>query len=206
MRKGILFIISSPSGGGKTTVADFLVGQDLSIKRSISFTTRQPRGEEKDGIDYYFVSKDEFNRLLQEGEMLEHATVLQNQYGTSHRYIEETLALGIDVLCCIDWQGAEQIRKKTNCISIFLLPPSLQKLKTRLTSRGTDTADVIEYRLKVALEEIQHFSKYDYVLVNDDLTETKQKVLSIITAEREKLVQNHRVVECFVASLLEQTI
>ncbi|AHX11621.1 guanylate kinase [Neorickettsia helminthoeca str. Oregon] len=201
-RKGILFIISSPSGTGKTTIANFLVTQDENIQRSVSFTTRQPRGNERYGMDYYFVDTDEFHKLLAEGKMLEHARVLQNYYGTSKEYIENTLEAGVDVLCCIDWQGADQVRQKVSSVSIFLLPPSLEELRRRLMSRGTDTKEVIEYRLKEALEEVKHFSKYDYVIINDDLQETKQKALAIIRAEREKLKENQVQIEKFVATLI----
>lgn len=204
MRKGVLFVISSPSGGGKTTIANFLVEQDSNIERSVSFTTRQPRGNERDGIDYYFVSEDKFSQLREEGKMLEHASVLQNQYGTSREYIEHNLAMGKDILCCIDWQGADQIREKIDCVSIFLLPPSIEELKRRLTNRATDSSKVIEYRLKAAMGEIQHFSKYDYVLINNELEETKQKALLTVLAEREKLKQNKRRVDQLVKSLLKQ--
>lgn len=186
-RRGLLIILSSPSGAGKSTLARALRQWDDTLRFSVSATTREPRPGEVDGQDYYFVSEETFKRQVSDKEMLEHARVFGNYYGSPQGPVAEAIDAGRDVLFDIDWQGAQQISTsalKDHVLSIFILPPSITELHRRLVSRGQDDADVIEKRMQKSWDEISHWDGYDYVLVNDDLATTEDRLKTIISAER----------------------
>lgn len=186
-RRGLLIILSSPSGAGKSTLAKKLREWDESLQFSVSSTTRPPRPEETDGVHYNFVSVEDFQRQVAEGEMLEHARVFENYYGSPIGPVEAAIDDGCDVLFDIDWQGAQQISQSAlshHVLSFFLLPPSITELRRRLVSRGQDSDEVIERRMQKSWDEISHWNSYDYVVINDDLTATEEKLKTIITAER----------------------
>ena len=188
-KKGVLLVISSPSGTGKTTICKKLVEYDKNIHLSVSVTTRKKRKNEVEGIDYYFRSKKDFLNLKSQNSFIENAFVFENYYGTLKSEVLEQLENGIDVLIDIDWQGTRQITQamKGNLIKIFLLPPSIDELKKRLSKRNSDSIKEINFRMSKALKEIKHFDEYDYVLVNDNLDNTFQKIVKIIEVERLKL-------------------
>ncbi len=188
-KEGVLLVISSPSGTGKTTICKKLLEYDKNIHLSVSVTTRKKRKNEVEGIDYYFRSKKDFLNLKSQNSFIENALVFENYYGTLKSEVLEQLENGIDVLIDIDWQGTRQITKamKGNLIKIFLLPPSIDELKKRLSKRNSDSIKEINFRMSKALKEIKHFDEYDYVLVNDNLENTFQKIVKIIEAERLKL-------------------
>jgi len=187
MRRGLLIILSSPSGAGKSTLARRLRDWDPTIRFSVSATTRAPRQGEIDGSDYVFSTEAEFKRMVRDGEMLEHAHVFGNFYGSPLGPVEQAIASGADVLFDIDWQGAQQIQKSSlasHVLSIFLLPPSIGELRRRLISRGQDADEVIARRMQKSWDEISHWDGYSYVLVNDDLGATEERLKTIVTAER----------------------
>ena len=188
-KEGVLLVISSPSGTGKTTICKKLLEYDKNIHLSVSVTTRKKRKNEVEGIDYYFKSKKDFLNLKSQNSFIENALVFENYYGTLKSEVLEQLENGIDVLIDIDWQGTRQITQamKGNLIKIFLLPPSIDELKKRLSKRNSDSIKEINFRMSKALKEIKHFDEYDYVLVNDNLENTFQKIVKIIEAERLKL-------------------
>lgn len=180
---GNLFIISAPSGAGKTSMVSALLNSNRQIALSISYTTRAPRPGETDGKEYHFVSRDRFLQMAQQGDFLESAEVYGNLYGTSQSWIEKQLASGRDILLEIDWQGAAQVRKlMPQAISIFILPPSLAALESRLNGRGQDSAEVIARRLQAAQEDISHVAEFDYVIINDKLDEALRQLDAVITA------------------------
>lgn len=186
-RRGLLIILSSPSGAGKSTLARRLMAWDDEIRFSVSATTRAPRPGEVDGREYHFRSHDEFRRMVLEGEMLEHAEVFGNLYGTPRGPVEAALADGRDTLFDIDWQGGQLIRNSTlanDVVSIFVLPPSMAELARRLRERGQDSDEVIARRMAKSQDEISHWAEYDYVLVNHDLDATEASLRCIVTAER----------------------
>ncbi len=185
-RRGLMFILSSPSGAGKTTIARRLLAEDGAIRMSVSVTTRPPRGDEADGSDYHFVSQAQFDAMVEGGHFMEWATVFGYSYGTPKAEIRAGLKEGDDFLFDIDWQGTQQLyqRAETDVVRVFLLPPSLDELRRRLTSRGTDSAAVIADRMARAQAEISHWDGYDYVVVNDDIDECFAKVTQILAAER----------------------
>ena len=187
--EGVLLVISSPSGTGKTTICKKLLEYDKNIHLSVSVTTRKKRKNEVEGIDYYFKSKKDFLNLKSQNSFIENAFVFENYYGTLKSEVLEQLENGIDVLIDIDWQGTRQITQamKGNLIKIFLLPPSIDELKKRLSKRNSDSIKEINFRMSKALKEIKHFDEYDYVLVNDNLDNTFQKIVKIIEVERLKL-------------------
>ena len=187
--EGVLLVISSPSGTGKTTICKKLLEYDKNIHLSVSVTTRKKRKNEVEGIDYYFRSKKDFLNLKSQNSFIENALVFENYYGTLKSEVLEQLENGIDVLIDIDWQGTRQITQamKGNLIKIFLLPPSIDELKKRLSKRNSDSIKEINFRMSKALKEIKHFDEYDYVLVNDNLENTFQKIIKIIETERLKL-------------------
>ena len=188
-KEGVLLVISSPSGTGKTTICKKLLEYDKNIHLSVSVTTRKKRKNEVEGIDYYFRSKKDFLNLKSQNSFIENALVFENYYGTLKSEVLDHLENGIDVLIDIDWQGTRQITQamKGNLIKIFLLPPSIDELKKRLSKRNSDSIKEINFRMSKALKEIKHFDEYDYVLVNDNLENTFQKIVKIIEAERLKL-------------------
>ena len=186
-RRGLLIIISSPSGAGKSTLAKHLRAWDPAIIFSVSATTRQSRVGEQDGVDYFFMSKPEFESIVQAGDMLEHATVFGHSYGSPRKAVQQAIEQGQDVLFDIDWQGAQQILNSdlhAHVLSIFILPPSIAVLHQRLRARGQDSARIIADRMAKSMDEISHWDSYDYVLINDDLDETAERLISIVKAER----------------------
>lgn len=190
MTKGTLFIVSAPSGAGKSSLIDALLKRfnlDDSLRLSISHTTRAMRPGETDHVSYHFVGKAEFEKLIERNAFYEYAKVFDNYYGTSREIVEQWLNEGKDVLLDIDWQGARQIREQTpGTKGIFIIPPSLEELNRRLVSRGTDSKEVIEGRMNKAMNEISHYNEYDYVIVNDDFEESLLTMRSIILANRAK--------------------
>jgi guanylate kinase len=185
-RRGLMFILSSPSGAGKTTIARRLLEHDGHIRMSVSVTTRPIRPGEVDGRDYHFVDQEHFDRMVEAGELMEWAQVFGNSYGTPKAQIRAGLKEGQDFLFDIDWQGTQQLFQKaeTDVVRVFLLPPSLDELRRRLTGRGTDSAEVIAGRMARAQAEISHWDGYDYVVVNDDIDACFGKVVEILEAER----------------------
>ena len=186
-RRGLLIILSSPSGAGKSTLAKRLMAWDTSLRFSISATTRAPRPGEVDGRDYYFRSRPAFETMVTAGQMLEHAEVFGNFYGSPKAPVEAAMAEGRDTLFDIDWQGGQQIRNSSlgrDVVSVFVLPPSIPELERRLRSRGQDTDAVIAGRMEKSQAEISHWAEYDYVLINDDLDRAGAELKTILTAER----------------------
>ena len=181
-----MFVLSSPSGAGKTTISRMLLERDAHIRMSVSVTTRPMRPGEIDGRDYHFVDRAKFETMKAEGQFLEHAEVFGYMYGTPRAQIEKGLDEGQDFLFDIDWQGTQQLRQsmRVHVVPVFLLPPSLSELRRRLTSRGTDSAEVIDARMARAQSEISHWDAYDYVLVNEDIGVCYQQVRTILEAER----------------------
>ena len=192
---GSLFIVSAPSGAGKTTLVGALLNSNRQISLSISYTTRAPRPGETDGKEYHFVSREKFLQMAQQGDFLESAEVYGNLYGTSQPWIEKELAAGRDILLEIDWQGAAQVRKlMPHAISIFILPPSLEALQTRLKGRGQDSAEVIARRLQAAQEDISHVAEFDYVIINDKMDEALRQLEAIVIAaglQRDNQLSRH---------------
>jgi guanylate kinase len=188
MAKGTLFIISAPSGAGKTSLVAEILAQINNIQASISHTTRDCRPGEQNGINYHFVDRQQFVTMIENNAFLEHAEVFGNFYGTSQEWVEATLNNGTDVILEIDWQGAEQVRSKfTDSQSIFILPPSKQALRERLNGRGQDHAEVIEQRISAATEEMSHYVEADYLVINDDFALALVQLKSIINAQRCKM-------------------
>lgn len=187
-RRGLMLVLSSPSGAGKTTLSRGLLANDPNVTMSVSATTRSPRPGEVDGRDYRFLGVEEFLRMVQQGEFLEHAIVFGNHYGTPKQPVFEALAAGRDVLFDIDWQGTQQLRQQArdDVVSIFVLPPSRGELERRLKARAEDPADVIAKRMAKADGEISHWAEYDYVVVNDDISRAQAQVDVILKAERLK--------------------
>ena len=185
-RRGLMFVISSPSGAGKTTLARRLLSQDTEISLSVSVTTRSPREGEVHGQDYIFVSRDEFTSLREQGEFLEHAEVFGNLYGTPRAPVEQAMGQGRDVLFDVDWQGTQQLSQAAagDVVKVFILPPSADILARRLLGRAKDPASVIAARMAKAADEISHWNEYDYVLVNDNLDHCYAELISILMAER----------------------
>jgi guanylate kinase len=197
-RRGLLIILSSPSGAGKSTLAKRLLEWDSEMRFSVSATTRAPRSGEEHGREYYFHTREEFTQMVVRGDMLEHAEVFGNFYGSPRGPVEGAINAGRDVLFDVDWQGGQQVRNSAlgkHVLSIFILPPSIPELERRLISRGQDSADVIDSRMAKSRDEISHWPEYDYVLVNDDLDATEQRLKTIISAERLRLTQQPDVVE-----------
>jgi guanylate kinase len=191
-RRGLLIILSSPSGAGKSTLARRLMAWDDTLRFSVSATTRAPRTGEIDGEDYHFLDEPRFKAMVRDGEMLEHAHVFGNFYGSPMGPVSRAIEAGRDVLFDIDWQGAQQIQKSAlapHVLSIFILPPSIAELRRRLESRGQDDAETIAKRMQKSWDEISHWDGYDYVLVNGDLDATERRLKTIITAERMKASQ-----------------
>ncbi|MEN8710328.1 MAG: guanylate kinase [Paracoccaceae bacterium] len=191
-RRGLLILLSSPSGAGKSTLTRLLREWDPSILFSVSATTRAPRPGEEHGREYFFVGHDDFGAMVDDNRMLEHAEVFGNFYGTPAGPVEEAIRAGQDMLFDLDWQGGQQLRASSlgkHVLSIFFLPPSISALEGRLRTRAQDSDDVIADRMKKSRDEISHWSEYDYVLVNDDLAATAERLKTIVTAERLRLSQ-----------------
>ncbi|MDO9858465.1 guanylate kinase [Glaesserella parasuis] len=207
MSLGNLYIISAPSGAGKSSLINALLA-DLprsQVQLSISHTTRNPRPGEEHGVHYYFTQHDEFKRLIEQGHFLEWAEVFGNYYGTSLPMIERSLEQGIDVFLDIDWQGARQIRAKVpNVKTIFILPPSKAELEKRLIGRGQDSAETIAKRMSEAVSEMSHYNEFDYVIVNDDFQVALSELKSILIAERLKQAAQGERYQFLIASLLSE--
>jgi guanylate kinase len=185
MTTGNLFIVAAPSGAGKTSMVKELLVADPGIQLSISYTTRTPRPGEVDGQHYHFVSRETFMQMLERGDFLESAEVYGNFYGTSQPWIEASRMTGTDILLEIDWQGAAQVCKLIpDAISIFILPPSVEALRQRLTGRGQDAEEVIQRRVAAAREDISHVGEFDYVIINDDFDTAQQDLLAVVRAQR----------------------
>ncbi len=204
-RRGLMFVLSSPSGAGKSTLARQLLDEDKHIELSISVTTRARRQSELDGVHYHFINQDRFSKMADRGDLLEWAQVHGNYYGTPQEPVEKALAAGHDVLFDIDWQGTRQIADKLpdDVVRVFVLPPSMGELQARLRRRAEDDDDTILKRLVGAREEIEKWSDYDYVIVNDDLQNAFASVKSILAAER---IRRERIIGLrpFVSNLLEE--
>ena len=205
-RRGLLIILSSPSGAGKSTLSKRVLDEDPDVTFSVSATTRKPREGEADGREYYFKTRDEFQELVDNDGMLEHAEVFGNFYGSPRAPVEAAINAGKDVMFDVDWQGGQQIRNsalKDAVVSVFILPPSIAALETRLRSRAQDSAEVVASRMAESRSEISHWAEYDYVLVNDDLERAENELRAILTAERLRRDRNPALVP-FVQSLNEE--
>ena len=196
-RRGFLLVLSSPSGAGKTTITRRLVGGDPDLALSVSVTTRAPRDGEIEGRDYYFIDRQRFDEMLAQGELLEHATVFGNSYGTPREPIETALFAGREVVGDVDWQGTQQLAKSVphDLVSVFVLPPSLAALEARLRARAQDSAAVVAARMAKSVEEMSHWPEYDYVIVNRDAEKSVAQVRAIITAERLRRVRQTGLAE-----------
>ncbi|SCX27022.1 Guanylate kinase [Agrobacterium sp. DSM 25558] len=204
-RRGLMLVISSPSGAGKSTIARNLLEKDKNISLSVSVTTRARRQSEIDGIHYHFISKRDFERMREGEELLEWAEVHGNYYGTPREPVETAMAEGKDMLFDIDWQGAEQLqdKMKADVVSIFILPPTMTELQSRLHRRAEDTEEVIQTRLANSRSEIEHWRDYDYVILNDDLQAAFEAIEAIVKAERVRRDRRHGMFD-FVRELLEE--
>jgi guanylate kinase len=187
-RRGLMFVLSSPSGAGKTTLSRLLIERVAGLRMSVSVTTRSMRPGERDGHDYYFVDQPRFQQMAHDGELLEWATVFDNGYGTPRAPVEAALASGQDVLFDIDWQGTQQLREKAgkDVVSVFILPPSAQDLEKRLHTRAQDSDEIIRGRMSRAAHEMSHWAEYDYIVVNHQVEQAFAEVQSILKAERLK--------------------
>lgn len=202
MSKGTLFIVSAPSGAGKSSLIDALLKRfnlDDKLRLSVSHTTRAPRPGEIDHVSYHFITNEEFEKLIERNAFYEYSHVFDHYYGTSREIVEQWLNEGKDVLLDIDWQGARQIRQQSpDAKGIFIVPPSLEELNRRLVTRATDAPEVIEKRMSKAISEISHYNEYDYVIVNDDFDESLLNMRSIILSNRQKMdKQKHYITEKF---------
>ncbi len=204
MSKGTLYIISAPSGAGKTSLVKGLTANGGSIVVSTSHTTRAMREGEKDGVDYHFVDQEAFLSMVGGSAFLEHAQVFDNYYGTSQKHVEQQLLQGHDVILEIDWQGARQVRKQfQDSLSIFILPPSSGALKERLQTRGQDNEETIDRRMNDAVNEMSHYAEFDYIIVNDDFDIALQELGSIFKANRLRQLQQERKLENLLIELLK---
>jgi guanylate kinase len=190
MTTGVLFVVSAPSGAGKTSLLKALVPTDPRLRVSVSHTTRAPRPGEQDGTHYHFVDRARFEAMVAAGEFLEHARVFDNLYGTAERSVRDVLGANFDVVLEIDWQGARQVRARfPEAVSVFIVPPSVEALRRRLSGRGQDSAEIIDRRMRDARSELSHFGEYDYLVVNDDFDEALADLRAIIGAERLRLAR-----------------
>jgi guanylate kinase len=182
---GTLYIVSAPSGAGKTSLVKALIDSEAQIRVSVSHTTRAMRPGEVEGVNYHFVSREQFHAMLDNTEFLEHAEVFGNLYGTSQEWVKQTLAEGYDLILEIDWQGAQQVRRlMPEAKSIFILPPTQEALRHRLTNRGQDSGEIIERRMREAVSEMSHYVEYDYLLINDDFAHALSDLKSIFRANQ----------------------
>ncbi|HSG58453.1 MAG TPA: guanylate kinase [Woeseiaceae bacterium] len=197
-----LFVIAAPSGAGKTTLVQALIRKHPELRFSISYTTRDKRVNEAHGVDYLFVDVETFEDLRGQGEMIESATVFDNLYGTSRKQVEEHLAAGHNVILEIDWQGARQVRESMpECVSIFILPPSLDELERRLRDRRTDSAEVIDRRLRDAVSDMSHWDEFDYVIINDDLDEAVRDIEAVLAGSGDANATNNPELRRRVAAI-----
>jgi len=202
---GTLFIVSAPSGAGKTSLVKALVGRDPRVVLSVSHTTRPPRPGERDGVDYHFVDAATFERMAAEGAFLEHAEVFGNRYGTARATVERELAADRDVILEIDWQGAAQVRAQMDdTVSVFILPPSLQALEQRLRGRGQDPEEVIQRRMRDARNEMSHYHEFDFVVINDVFEEALGQLRCIVQSDRQRLPRVQARHGDLIASLLAE--
>jgi guanylate kinase len=185
-RRGLMLVLSSPSGAGKTTISRNLLKRDRNLTMSVSVTTRPKRPGEVEGQDYFFVDKTEFNIMVNKGELLEYAKVFGHYYGTPRTPVEKALGAGRDVLFDIDWQGTQQLKAsaRADLVSVFILPPSTAELEKRLKARAQDSAKVVAERMSKAADEMSHWAEYDYIIVNRDVTESVARVEAVLAAER----------------------
>lgn len=198
------FVVSAASGSGKTSMVKALLEKCRGLRLSVSFTTRTPRPGEVNGEDYNFVSQEDFQQRLQQGEFLEHAQVFDNYYGTSQIWVEQQLHRGTDVILEIDWQGAQQARKQLpQVVSIFILPPSIEELEKRLRARQTDSDAVIQRRMRDAQAEMSHYAEFDYLIFNDDFATAEKELESIVLSQRLKLARQQQQHEAILQSLLQ---
>lgn len=203
MTKGTLYVVSAPSGAGKTSLVKAMLQRDKGILVSVSHTTRDMRPGEVNGVDYNFVAMDEFNRMIEAAEFLEFAEVFTNKYGTSQVWVQEQLDQGKDVILEIDWQGAQQIRRlMPECLSVFIVPPSQEALRERLNSRGQDSEEVIEHRMSEAVNEMSHYGEYDYLVVNDEFDAALNELHSIFVSQRLTLTKQQARQSQLLTSLL----
>lgn len=191
-RRGLMFVLSSPSGAGKTTITRALLKNNADLEISISATTRQRRPAEVDGQDYYFVDIPQFNAMVEGSEMLEHAKVFSNYYGTPRQPVEEALSRGNDVIFDIDWQGTQQLREiaRDDLVTVFILPPNAKELERRLRARNQDAEETIRHRMDKASDEMTHYSEYDYVLINNNVEQAIHQAQHILDSER---LKRHRI-------------
>ena len=185
-RRGLMLVLSSPSGAGKTTISRRLLETDGNLSLSVSATTRPPRPGETEGADYFFVGAERFAEMVAAGELLEHALVFGNNYGTPRAPVEKALQAGGDVLFDIDWQGTQQVKEtaREDLVSVFILPPSTEELERRLYARAQDSEEVVRGRMAKAADEMSHWAEYDYIIINDDVDKSVEQVEAILAAER----------------------
>ena len=202
-RKGLMLVLSSPSGAGKTTICKEILKKIKELKLSISYTTRPKRKSEVDGLDYFFISEKKFKELQAKDFFIENAKVFDHLYGTPKNFVEKNLLKGVDVLFDIDWQGAQKLSNfsKTDIVSVFILPPSNKILKERLKKRNEDSLEIVNKRMSKAKSEISHWIEYDYVLINEDLVTCTNEVVTILKAERKK-----RDRQKFIFSFIEKLL
>ena len=196
-KKGMMFVLSSPSGAGKTTLTKKIAENNSGFEISISHTTRKPRPNEIDGKDYHFISKEKFNNLIKENSFFEYANIFDNYYGTLKKTVIQLLTQGKDILFDIDWQGTQQLRKikDLSIVTIFILPPNIKVLKERLLNRHQGHEKLIEIRMNKFNEEVSHWNEYNHVVINDDLNTCYNKLLEIISAEKERIKKRHNFEE-----------
>lgn len=200
---GILFVVSSPSGGGKGTLIQRVLSRVQNLSYSVSYTTRKPRNGELDGREYFFVTREEFSQMVERNDFLEWATVHSHLYGTSRRQVAHDIALGRDIVLEVDVQGAASIRSLVDdAVSVFILPPSLEVLRERLIARGTDAPEELAVRLRNAPNELKAYKTFDYVIINDDVERATAKLMAIIEAERMRLARQEEKIRGVVESFL----
>lgn len=205
MTTGVLFVVSAPSGAGKTSLLRALIPADDRLRLSVSHTTRAPRPGEEDGVHYHFVDRVRFEGMVAEGAFLEHARVFDNLYGTAERSVRDQLETGHDVVLEIDWQGARQVRERfPEAVSVFIVPPSVAALRERLSGRGQDGPEVIERRMRDARSELSHFGEYDYLVVNDDFEQALADLRAIVGAERLRIPRQKQVLGEALAAMLRE--
>jgi guanylate kinase len=204
-RRGVMLAVSSPSGAGKTSLCRKLLREEPDLIMSVSVTTRQPRPGERDGVDYFFVSMDEFERMEKDGEMLESAQVFGNYYGTPRAQVEDHLAGGRDMLFDVDWQGAARLHEACgdDLRRVFILPPSADELERRLVGRGQDKPEIVAKRMAGAARELSHWREYDYVIINDDLEKAGSQLRAVLQAERVRRMRQPMLAD-FIAEMTEK--